>query len=64
MTYPLGMDIRQRAEKLIDVDLDFQDWHGCLHFVEEARCSVHGFWNEFEDQVEVNFIFLFDGHLR
>lgn len=36
MTDTLGVDVRKRAEKLVDVDFDLEDGHGSLHLVEKA----------------------------
>ena len=36
MANSLRMDIRERAEKLEDVNFYLQDRHRCLHFVKEA----------------------------
>ena len=58
MAYTLGVDVGQRAEELIDVDLYLQDRHGGLHLVEEARSSIYGFWNEFQHQIQVDLVFL------
>ena len=49
VTDSLRMNVCQRAEQLIDIDLNLQDWHGCLHLVEEPRGSIHSFGNKFED---------------
>ena len=56
----LGVNIGKRPEQLVYVELDFEDWHGRLHLVEETRCSVHGLGNEFLDQVQVNLVLLAD----
>ncbi len=58
MANPLGVDVGQRAEKLVDVDLDFQDRHRGLHLVEETRGTVNGLWDKFEYQVQVDLVFL------
>ena len=52
------MDIGQRSEELVNVQFDFEYWHGGLHLVEVTGGSVDGFGDVFEDEVEVNFIFL------
>lgn len=54
----LRVNVGQRSEELVGIQLDFQDGHGRLHLVEESRRSVNGFWNKFLDKVEVNFVFL------
>lgn len=36
MANTLRMDIGKSTEKLVDIQLDLQDWHGGLHFIEEA----------------------------
>ena len=58
VAYALGMNVRQRSEQLIDIQLDFKYRHGCLHLVEETGCPVYGFGNEFLDKVEIDLIFL------
>jgi hypothetical protein len=54
----LRVDVGERAEELVDVELDFEDRHDRLHLVEVARSPVDGFGDEFEDQVEVDFVLL------
>jgi len=54
----LGVDIGQRPEELIDVQLNLQNRHCCLQLVEKARCPIDCLGDIFENQVEVNFIFL------
>ncbi len=58
MADALRMDVGEGAEKLVNVDLDLQDWHGGLHLIEEARRPVYGFGYKFENEVEVDFLFL------
>jgi hypothetical protein len=58
MTDPLGVDVGERSEQLVDVELDFQDGHGGLHLVKVARCPIDGLWDVLQHQVEVDFIFL------
>ncbi len=36
MADPLGVDVRKRAEELVDVYLDLENGHGGLHLVEET----------------------------
>jgi hypothetical protein len=52
------VDIGKRTEELIDVKLDFKDWHHSLHLVEVTRCTVDGFGDEFKHEVEVDFVLL------
>jgi hypothetical protein len=52
------VDVGQRPEELIDVELNLQHGHCRLQLVEIPRCAVHGFGDVFEDKIEVNFIFL------
>ena len=56
---PLRVDISERAEELVDVQLDFENGHDRLHLVEVARGPVDSLWNEFEHEVEVHFILPF-----
>lgn len=52
------MDVREGSEELIDEKLDLEDGHDGLHFVEEAGGAVNSLRDEFENEVEVNLIFL------
>lgn len=58
VTDALGVNVRQGAEELVDVKLNLQHRHGCLHLVEVSRRPVDGLGDIFEDKVEVHFIFL------
>ena len=53
------MDVGQRSEELVDVQLDFEDRHGSLHLVEISRSSIDCLWDVLEDKIEVDFILLF-----
>lgn len=55
---PLGVDIGQGTEQLVDVKLDLEDGHCRLHLIEVPRGAVHGFGNKFLDQVQVDLILL------
>ena len=52
------MDVGERAEELVDVELDFEDGHDSLHLVEVARCSVDGFRDVLEHEVKIDFVLL------
>lgn len=54
----LRVDVGQRPEKLIDVQLHLQDRHRCLEFVEVTGGTIHCLWNILEHQIEVHFVFL------
>ena len=54
----MRVDVGKRTEELVNVELDFQHGHGGLHLVEVPGCSVNGFWDIFENEVQVHFIFL------
>jgi len=43
---------------LIDVELDFEEWHGGLHFVEISRGPVDSLWNILLNQVEIDLVLL------
>ena len=58
MAYTLGMDVRQRTKKLINVDLYLEDRHGRLHLIEKARRAVHRLRHKLEHQIKVHLIFL------
>ncbi len=53
------MDVRQRPEELVYVELDFENRHRGLHLVEESRCPVDRLRNELLDEVQVQLVFLF-----
>jgi hypothetical protein len=61
MADTLGVNVCQRPEQLVDVQLHFQHGHGRLELVEVTGCAVDGLWDILEDEVEVDFIFLFGG---
>lgn len=58
MADALGMDVREGAEQLIDEKLDLEDGHDRLHLVEVTGGAVYSLRDEFENEVEVNLIFL------
>ena len=58
MADTLGMDVCQSSEKLLDVQLDLENWHRRLHLVEEPRGAVNSLWHKLLYQVEVYLIFL------
>jgi len=54
----LRVDVGERPEQLVDVQLDFKYRHSGFHLVEISGCAVHGLGNKFEDEVKVNLVFL------
>jgi len=54
----LAVDVGERAEELIYVELHLENRHGGLDFVEVAAGAVDGFRDELEDQVQVDLILL------
>jgi hypothetical protein len=56
------VNVGERAEQLVNVQLDLENGHGCLHLIKVARCAVDGFGNEFEHEIEVNLVFLSSLH--
>lgn len=56
----LGVDIRQRPEELVSVELHLEDGHSRLQLVKESRSSVDRLGDKFLDEVEVDFVFLQD----
>lgn len=58
MADALGVDIGQGSEKLVDEQLDLENWHGSLHLVEEARRTIDRFRHKLLYQVQVDLIFL------
>lgn len=53
------MDVGQRSKQLVDVEFDLENGHGSLQFVEVSGCSIDGLGDVFEDEIEVDLIFLF-----
>jgi hypothetical protein len=58
MADALGVNVCESAEELVDVKLDFEDWHGRLHLVEISRGPVDRLRDVFLYEVEVDFILL------
>ena len=58
MADALRVDVCEGTEELVDVELDFEGWHGRLHLVEISRSPVDGFRDIFLYEVEVDFILL------
>jgi len=54
----LRVDVGEGAEELVDIELDFEYGHDGFHLVEVARRAVDGLGNEFEHEIEVDFILL------
>jgi hypothetical protein len=52
------MDVGERAEQLVDVQLDFENGHDSLHLVEVAWGTVNGLRDEFEHEIEIDFVLL------
>lgn len=59
MADALRVNVGQRTEKLVDVQLNLENGHGRLHLVEESRGSVDSLGDEFLHQVQVDLIFLY-----
>lgn len=58
MADALGVDVCEGSEQLIDEKLDLEDRHDGLHLVEVAGGAVNSLRDEFENEVEVDLIFL------
>ena len=58
MADALRVYVCEGTEELVDVELDFKNWHGCLHLVEISGCSVDGLRDIFLYKIEVDFILL------
>ena len=58
MADALGVDVGEGAEKLVNVEFDFEDGHGGLELVEVSRGSIDSLWHVLLDEVEVYFILL------
>lgn len=53
-----GVDVCQRPEELVHVQLDLEHWHDLLELCVVAQRAVDGLWDVFKDEVEVDFVFL------
>ena len=53
-----GMDVGERAEQLVCVQLHLEEWHGSLELVEVTRSTVNGLWDVFKHQVKVDLVLL------
>jgi len=58
MAYPHGMDVGERPQTLVHVELDLEHWHLCLNLCEGARTAIEVFRDIFEDEVKVYFALL------
>jgi hypothetical protein len=54
----LRVDVGQRAEQLVDVQLDLENGHDGLELAEVSGGAVDGFGDVFQDQVEVDLVSL------
>lgn len=53
-----GVDVHERAEELVHVELDLEHWHGLLELSIVPAGTIHGLGDVFEHEIEVHFIFL------
>ena len=58
VTDPNRVDVHQRTEELVHVELDLEHRHGLLQLGVVATGAINGFWDVFEHKVEVYFVFL------
>lgn len=58
MTDALRVDVGERAEQLVNVQLDFENGHDGLHLVEVTGGAVDCLGDELEDEIQVHLIFL------
>jgi hypothetical protein len=58
VAYSLRMDVGQRAEQLVDVQLDLEHGHDGLELAEVSRGAIDGFRDVFQDQVQVDLVSL------
>lgn len=58
MADTLRVNVCESTEELVDVELDLEDWHDCLHLVEVSRSPVDGLWDVLLYKVEVYFVLL------
>jgi hypothetical protein len=61
VTDALTVNVGERTEQLVDVQLDLENWHGRLHLIEVARRTVDRLGNEFEHKIEVDLVLLESG---
>lgn len=54
----LAVDVGERAEQLVNVQLDLENRHGRLHLIKVAGRAVDGFGNKFEYEIEVDLVLL------
>lgn len=47
MTDTNGVDVHERAKKLVHVELDLKHGHGLLELCVVTACSVNGLWDVF-----------------
>lgn len=53
------VNVRERAEKLIHVKLDLEDWHWLFELDIMSAGAIYGLGDKLEDEIEVYFVFLF-----
>lgn len=58
MANALRVDVGEGTEQLVSVQLDFQNGHGRLHLVEEARRAIDCLGDVFLDQVQIDLVLL------
>lgn len=58
MADPLRVDVRERAEELVDVDFDLKNGHCSLQLIEVAGGAVYSLGDILEDEIQVDFFFL------
>lgn len=58
VTDALGVNVGERAEQLVCVQLHLEEWHGGLELIEVPRSTVDGLWDVFQYQVQVDLVLL------
>lgn len=58
MADALRVNVGERAEELVDVELNFEDWHRGFQLIKVTRSTIHGLGYKLQYQVQVYFIFL------
>lgn len=53
-----GVDVGEWAKKLIHVKFDLKHGHWLLEFCIMATSAIDCFWNIFENEIEIDFVFL------
>ncbi len=56
-----GVDVGEGAQELVHVEFDLKHGHGLLKLGIVTAGAVDGFWDVFEHEVQIDFVFLEQG---